>query len=183
MKIKLNWYVITGGPSSGKTTIINELSKLGYLIVPNMARVYIDQEIVKGKSLKELRSDEAKFQRKILKIKIEAEEKMPKDKIVFLDNAVPCSIAYYQICGLDPKEVIQLCQKEQYRKVFFLEQLPFEQDRARTENLKTIGKLNRLLREAYENLGYEVVFVPRFTPIRDISIAKRLELILTHVHY
>ena len=29
---KSNWYVITGGPSSGKTTILKKLKKLGYIV-------------------------------------------------------------------------------------------------------------------------------------------------------
>ena len=28
--VNKNWYVITGGPSTGKTTVINLLHKLGY---------------------------------------------------------------------------------------------------------------------------------------------------------
>jgi predicted ATPase len=28
-----NWYVVTGAPSSGKTTLVRELEKLGYRVV------------------------------------------------------------------------------------------------------------------------------------------------------
>ena len=174
-KITPNWYVITGGPSSGKTTIIDELAKLGYLIVPDVARDYIGQEIANGRSLKEIRGNEAEFQRKVLKMKIEREKKIPGDKIVFLDNAVPCSVAYYQICGLNPQGVIQLCWENQYQKIFFLEQLPMEKDYARTENAKTIRKLNKLLKEGYENLGYKVINIPAI-PIKD-----RIQKILAEI--
>ena len=172
MKKTPNWYVITGGPSSGKTTVINELAKLGYFAAPDVARDNINQEIAKGKSLKEIRGNEAEFQRKVLKMKIEREKKIPEDKIVFLDNAVPCSIAYYQICGLNPKGVIKLCQKKRYRKIFFLEQLPVEKDCARIENAKIIKKLNKLLKEEYKNLGYKVINVPA------MSVKKRVQKIL-----
>jgi len=156
---KSNWYVITGGPSSGKTTVLEELAKLGYLTYPEAARVLIDREMAESKSLKEIRGNEAEFQKKVLEMKIEIEKKAPKDKIVFFDRAIPDSIAYYQIDGLDPKEVLKLCQRESYRKIFFLEQLPLDQDYARVEDEKTIKKLNKLLKESYQNLGYQVIDV------------------------
>jgi len=161
-----NWYVITGGPSSGKTTVLNELAKLGYLVYPEVARVLIDKEMAKGKTLREIRKNEAEFQRKVLKMKAKIENKAPKDKIVFFDRAIPDSIAYYQICGLDPKEVLKLYKRKRYRKIFFLEQLPLDQDYARTEDKKTIERLNKLLKESYKKLGYEVVNIP-VMPIRE----------------
>lgn len=160
METKSNWYIITGGPSSGKTTVLKELSKLGYIIYPEAARVFIDKEMAKGKTLKEIRGNEAEFQRKVLKIKIDVEKSAPKDKIVFFDRAIPDSIAYYQICGLDPKEVLKFCKKKVYKKIFFFEKLPLENDYARVEDSKTIKKLNKLLKESYKNLGYEVINIP-----------------------
>lgn len=159
-ELKLNWYVITGGPSSGKTTVLEELAKLGYVIYPEAARVFIDEEMAKGKSLKEIRGNEDEFQRKVLKTKIEVEKAAPQDKIVFFDRAIPDSIAYYQICGLNPEEVLKFCQKKVYRKIFLFEQLPFDQDYARVEDEETIKKLNQLLKESYENLGYQVIDIP-----------------------
>ena len=172
---KSNWYVITGGPSSGKTTVLEELAKLGYLIYPEAARIFIDKEIAKGKSLKEIRSDEAKFQREVLKMKIRVENSAPKDKIVFFDRAIPDSIAYYQICGLNLKEVLKFCQNKVYRKIFFLEQLPFDQDYARIEDNETIKKLNKLLKESYQDLGYEVINIPA------MSVKERVQKILTEI--
>ena len=175
IKSKLNWYVITGGPSSGKTTVLKELEKMGYIVYPEAARVFIDKEMAKGKSLKEIRGDEAEFQRKVLKIKIKVEKAAPKNKIVFFDRAIPDSIAYYQICGLDPKEVLKFCKKKIYRKIFFFEQLPLEKDYARVEDGKTIKKLNKLLKKTYKDLGYKVIAIP------PMSIKKRVKKILIKI--
>ncbi|PKL72547.1 hypothetical protein CVV26_00860 [Candidatus Kuenenbacteria bacterium HGW-Kuenenbacteria-1] len=116
---KLNWYVLTGGPSSGKTTLIKELKKLGYIVFLEAARVFIDKEIAKGKILKEIRNNETEFQKKILKIKIKTEKIAPKNKIVFFDRAIPDSIAYYQTCGLNPKEVLKFYKKKFTERYFF----------------------------------------------------------------
>jgi len=160
MSAKSNWYVITGGPSSGKTSVVKELEKSGYKVYYEAARIFIDEEMLKGKSVKEIRSSEAEFQKKILEIKLETEKSAPKDKIVFFDRAVPDSIAYYQICGLNPKEVIEICREKKYEKIFFLELLPSEDDYARVENSATVEKLNKLLKESYLNLGYELIEIP-----------------------
>ncbi|PIR02392.1 MAG: hypothetical protein CO031_01435 [Candidatus Nealsonbacteria bacterium CG_4_9_14_0_2_um_filter_37_38] len=170
-----NWYVITGGPSSGKTTVLKELEKLGYIIYPEAARVFIDKEIANGKTLKEIRGDEADFQRKVLKIKIEVEKAVPKNKIVFFDRAIPDSLAYYQICGLDSNEILKFCRKKKYRKIFLFKQLPFDRDYARVEDGKTIKKLNKLLKESYKNLGYEVIEIPA------MSVEERLKKILSEI--
>jgi len=170
-----NWYVITGGPSSGKTTVLKELAKMGYVIYPEAARVFIDKEMAKVKTLPEIRGNEAKFQRKVLKIKIDVEKSAPMDKIVFFDRAIPDSIAYYQVVGLDSSEVLKFCQKGRYRKIFLFEQLPFDQDYARIEDGKTIKKLNKLLKESYENLGYEVIEIPA------MPVEERLKKILSEI--
>lgn len=174
--LNLNWYVITGGPSSGKTSAIKELSRLGYIIFFEAARVFIDKEMAKGKSLEEIRGDEAKFQEEVFRLKVKVEKKAPKDKIVFFDRGLPDSIAYYQVCGLDPQKIIRLCSKKSYRKIFFLEQLPFEKDYARVEDDKIVKKLNKLLRESYINLGYIIVDIPA------MSVEKGVQKILSEIN-
>ena len=171
----MGWYVITGGPCSGKTTLISRLSRMGYQTVPEAARIIIDNELSKGKSVEDVRKGELEFQRKVLAMKVEFENELLKDSIVFLDRGIPDSIAYFQICGFDTKEVLSACEGKMYKKVFLLEQLPFEKDYARTEDDETAKKVNELLKEAYEALGYEVLHVPY------MSVEKRLEFILSNL--
>ncbi|NIO44423.1 MAG: AAA family ATPase [Candidatus Aenigmarchaeota archaeon] len=169
------WYVITGAPSSGKTTIVSRLSKMGYHTLFEAARLLIEKEISEGKSLEEIRINEIEFQRKILELKIELESKLPKDKIVFLDRAIPDTIAYYQLYGTDTNEVLKICQIKKYKKIFLLEPLSFEKDHVRIENEKTAKKLSELIKKAYMDLGYEVINVP-IMPIED-----RINFILSNL--
>lgn len=167
------WYVITGAPHSGKSTAISHLSKMGYCTCPEAARILIDKKISEGKKLEDIRRDELKFQKKILGMKIELEEKLPKDKTVFLDRGLPDSIAYYQLYGLDIKDVLKICRKKRYKKIFFLEPLPFKEDYARIEDKEGAKKLSEFLKKAYLNLGYEVIIVPV------MPVEKRVEFILS----
>ncbi|NIM46945.1 MAG: AAA family ATPase [Candidatus Aenigmarchaeota archaeon] len=170
----LKWYVITGTPSSGKTTIISRLSEMGFQTCSEAARFLIDEEISKGKTLEEIRINEIEFQRKTLELKIKSEDKLPKDKIVFIDRGIPDSIAYFQFYGQDVQEVLKFCHKR-YKKIFFLEALPFEKDYARIEDEKTARKLSELLKKTYLDLGYEVISVP------NMSIKERINFILSNL--
>lgn len=175
MNTKSNWYVITGGPSSGKSTVLEHIEKLGYKVIPEATRSLIDEEKAAGKTIKDIRRDEAEFQRRVLARKIKIESELPRDQLIFFDGAIPSSVAYFETSGLDPQQALSVCQKGQYRKVFLMEQLPFVQDGARTENTETIKELNRLLKKAYEDLGYEVISVPV------MSVEERVKFIQAHI--
>lgn len=169
------WYIITGGPSSGKTTILNELALRGFYVVPEAARVLIDRFKTKDVSTRELRKDEGEFQKKVLQMKLEIEEQTSKDRIVFFDRGIPDSIAYYEICNLDTKELKRI-SKSRYAKIFFLEQLPFKKDYARTEDEETVRRLNQKLRKTYVDLGYDVVDIPA------LPLEERVEKIITEIN-
>ena len=180
---KSNWIVITGGPSSGKKTVLKFLKAMGYPVVKEVARGVIDRANRQGISTEELRQDEVKFQLSLISIKAELERRLPRQKKYFLNRAMPDSIAYLQNCGGDPKEALALCEGGLYEKVFLLDQLSqFTPDYARTENIQSALRINWLLRRACEQLGYEVIAVPEMSPIPQLSIAKRLVFILTHIY-
>lgn len=157
---KSKWYVITGVPSSGKTTVLEHLAKVGYRTVLEAARLLIDAGVAQGRTVAEIRSNEGDFQRHVMDLQLKTEVELPLEEVVFLDRAMPDSIAYYQICGLDPQEARAVCQRGLYRKVFLMEPIAFEPDYARTESPDVTARLHGLLRDAYEQLDYEVVPVP-----------------------
>src|SRR4051812_6924488 len=65
-----NWYVITGGPSSGKSKLLDALAFHGFQVIPEAARILIDEKLSLGQSLKDIRGNEEAFQLEILKMKI-----------------------------------------------------------------------------------------------------------------
>jgi predicted ATPase len=55
MRIDKNyWYAVAGGPSSGKTTLVNELAKRGFQVYSEAARALIAREMSRGCSLEEI---------------------------------------------------------------------------------------------------------------------------------
>ncbi|MCX6764091.1 MAG: ATP-binding protein [Candidatus Nealsonbacteria bacterium] len=173
--VNTNWYVITGGPCSGKTTVIDYLSFLGHKTVPEVARSIINAEVDKGKTIEEIRANDVEFQKNIFQIKIENENKLSPEKDIFIDGAVACSIAHYQIVGLDPAPIIAEAKKRKYKKIFFLEPILFKKDYARIEDEKMAERIGQMHYKAYSNLGYNVIRVPV------IPIKERINFILNKI--
>ena len=165
-----NWYVVTGAPSSGKTTVLNGLRKMGFLIYPETARFLIDKEIKKGKKIGEIRKNEAEFQEKIFKMKLAREKATSEDKTVFFDRGIPDSLAYYKVAGLNWKKIYKYCNEKRYKKVFFLEKLLYKKDYARTENVHSVKIISNLLKKNYRSLGYKLIIIPVASPSRRVGM-------------
>lgn len=105
--IETNWCVITGGPSTGKTTTINMLAELGYETTIEHARHYIDTMRIKGQTVEELRSNKREFQLGVLDMQIEQEASINPKDLVFLDRAIPDALAYYRFLKLEVDEILK----------------------------------------------------------------------------
>jgi predicted ATPase len=159
------WYVITGGPSSGKTTTINLLKERGYKTVIEHARHYIDTQRVAGKTVEEIRANQWVFQHGVLDMQIAEEQGLNPNETVFLDRAIPDALAYYRFLNLEPDEKLNTAlQNISYKKVFILDPLPLALDYARTEDAAAQKKIHALLTEVYESLGFPIVHVPVLPP-------------------
>lgn len=167
------WYVLTGGPCAGKTTTINALSARGYPIVKEGARGYIEGELAKGRTIEDIRGADNSFFYHVLRAVVAAESVIPQDTEYFLDRAIPDSLAYYRAFGVpEDDELLNACRLFRYKKVFLLEPLDFEPDEARNESPELAEKLHASIRQAYEDLGYQITTIP-ILPVED-----RVDLIL-----
>ena len=165
MQRQTNWYVITGGPSSGKTTTVNLLKARGYKTTIEHARHYLDTQRSNGKTVEEIRKHQAEFQLGILDMQIEQEKVISPDDIIFLDRAIPDALAYYRFLNLNEDEkLLEELRIVSYKKVFILDCLPLVQDYARTEDEAAQKKIHALLSEVYESLSFPVLHVPVLTP-------------------
>lgn len=160
-----NWYVITGGPSSGKTTTVNLLQARGYKTTIEHARHYIDTQRVTGKTTEEIRQNQNAFQQGVLDMQIAQEQELSPDEVVFLDRAIPDALAYYRFLDLPEDDKLQRAiQSAAYKKIFILSPVPLVQDYARTEDEAAQKKIHALLAEVYESLPFPVIHVPVLPP-------------------
>jgi predicted ATPase len=170
------WYVLTGGPSAGKTTLIAELASRGHQTVNEAARAYIEEQVAAGKTYAEVRADEAAFQKALVDRKREIERNLSRSETIFFDRGIPDSAAYYELIGLPIDEILRdALLKCAYRKVFLLELIPFEKDAVRKESPEDAARLNILLRKSYENLGFPVIDVPV------LPIEKRVDFVFDNI--
>ncbi len=162
---KTNWYVITGGPGSGKTTMVNLLKARGYKTTIENARHYFDMQRLNGTTVEEVRKHQEDFQLKVLELQIELEKSLPPDDVVFLDRAIPDALAYYCYLNIviDPK-LSDAMHTIAYKKVFILDCLPLVQDYARTEDEVAQKKIHTAIINVYESLPFPVVHVPVLLP-------------------
>ena len=170
-----HWHVITGAPCSGKTAVICELERRGYPVVHEAARAYIHEELQKGKTMAQIKGDILAFERHILYQKIEIEQSLSKNTAVFLDRAIPDSIGYYLLEGLNPDDPIQKSGRWRYKNIFFFERITFEIDTVRSEDDEIAAALNDLLKKSYQMLGYEIISVPL------MAVEDRVDFILKHL--
>lgn len=168
------WIVITGAPSSGKTSVIEELARRGFPVQPEVARELIDSLLSKGETLEEIRGKDhvRQLQRKILAMQLARERHLNPGQIVFLDRGLGDSVAYFRQAGLNPLRVMATARRRRYRAVFIFDRLPVQRDEARTETDEEAARIGKMIEADYVSLGYCPVRVPV------MPIAARADFIL-----
>jgi len=171
-------YFISGGPCIGKTSVIEELKKQGYFVIPEAARrlAESDKRFV-GKSTKEINMDD--FQNSIFKLQREEFENLKNQKhnVIFSDRGFGDTIAFMKINNLRiPEEYINYSKMFNNPIVFILEPLDFyEQDGLRQESKEEQDKIHNIIIETYKEFGYKIIFVA-FMPIKE-----RVDFILNNL--
>lgn len=174
--IQTNWYVITGGPGSGKTTTINLLTERGYKTTIEHARHYIDTQRLTGKTTEALKENQAEFQMRILEMQLQQEASLHPNDVIFLDRALPDALAYYKFLNLPvSRKLLDALEVYRYKKIFVLDLLPLVPDYARLEDDASQQRIHELLIEVYTDLEYEVIHVPL------LPAEHRVEFILNHL--
>lgn len=171
-----NWYVITGGTSTGKSTLVNELAKMGYRTLPEIARLLIDQAIENGMTIEDFRKDEEKFNYDIARKKQQYEQRLDSNEIVFLDRGMHDTLAYMRYYNYEVTPWLAGVMRDtQYKKVFILEPLPYKGDYGRPEGEDFSKAMHKLHGDIYAEYNMEPIIIPAVSP------RERAELVLRHI--
>lgn len=149
--------VITGGPCSGKSTLIAELKRRGFSVIEEIARSILEET---GAPL--TLEDKERLQLQIIRKQKELESKIKYLDILFLDRGLLDVRAYCNLLlGYVPQEVLDITNLSSYQAVFILEQLPFINDGLRLEKSnEEAKKIHFALLKAYKSQGYFTITVP-----------------------
>jgi len=156
------WYVLTGGPCAGKTTTIDELSRRGHPVLAESARLIIEEKLARGKTIEEIVGD-PEWLVSVVRRAAEMHREVPHHTF-FFDRGIPDSVAYYRKSDVPlDDELVHAMREFRYRKIFLLDLVDFENDEARSETPEEAQLLHGSIRDAYAELGYEIVEVPVMT--------------------
>ena len=106
-----NLFVISGGPGTGKTTLLEELESLGYPHAPEVAREIIREQVQSGGTALPWGDREA-YTELMLQRSIDSfREHTPAVKPVFSDRGIPDLLGYARLIGLrDTRAIEAACQ-------------------------------------------------------------------------
>jgi predicted ATPase len=171
--------VITGGPGSGKSTLIDALERAGHSRTVEAGRAVIQQQVaIDGNALPW--RDRAAFAELMLTWEMEAyAAARQKNGLVFFDRGVPDVEGYLRLVGLPvQKHVEEAVESYCYnRRVFIAPPWKeiFRQDRERKQDFDEAVRTCEVLAATYKERGYELVELPRG------SVDQRLNFVLTNV--
>lgn len=163
-KVQTNWHVITGASSSGKTTLIDQLTNQGYPTFPEIGRQYFERELAKGRTIAEIRQDRAAMTRAIYHLWLEFNQGLRAAEIIFLDRGLPDALSFYRFAGMNPNKILPDCFQHRYASVFILNRLPYQQDGIRGGDDISAAYFDRWMERDYRALGYNIIRVPVLAP-------------------
>jgi len=156
--------VLIGGPGTGKSTVLNELNKLGYQCMPEISREVTLQAQKEGIEQLFL-TKPLLFSEKLL----EGREKQYLDaekstaNTIFFDRGIPSIHAYMRYFKTDfPAIFLEKSKQHIYTKVFqFLTwEKIYISDNERYETFEESTAISSFLNKAYTELGYDIINVP-----------------------
>ena len=183
--MKVKRVVITGGPGTGKTSVVNLLETSGF---------YCFHEIVRSMTLDAKKKqdsgsfisnplafvkDPKSFNEQLLSGRLSHFLKAAdlEEDTVFFDRGLPDVLAYMNYFNQSyEKKYIDVCKAHTYDTVFIFP--PWEeiyvQDNERLENFKEAMEIHEALEKTYFFLGYDIIEVPFGT------VNERLKFVLNH---
>jgi len=171
--------VITGGPGTGKSTVIEALAKRNFMCIPEISRAVTLNAREKGIEqlflTKPLLFSELLLEGRINQY-IETEQK--NSEMAFFDRGIPDVHSYMNYIGVDyPDTYIQKSKFYRYQYIFLMP--PWEEiyisDNERYENFEQALAIHNHLENAYKKLGYVIIEVPTGT------VEERVDFILASI--
>lgn len=166
---KENFFVISGGPGVGKTTLINELKNSGFEIVEENARKIIKNQIDTNQEGLPWKNKE-----KYAKLMLEESIKSYQNEVsvknvnpVFFDRGILDSLCYMKMEHISiSKHIIELVKQYRYNKTVFI--LPpwkeiYRTDNERKQDWNEAELTFEKMKETYIEFGYNIILVPKMT--------------------
>ncbi|WP_419786181.1 AAA family ATPase [Pseudodesulfovibrio sp.] len=169
------YIVLTGGPGSGKSTVLEGLKQLGHKCSEEKGRKIIQQELKQsGHALPW--QDKLAFRDRMLDAEIRAYEFFQhSSEVVFFDRGIIDTYGYSLLEGLEASEaLLSSCSSRCYHGVFIFPPWKdiFTNDAERRQDFAEAQRTYVAMRQAYGDFGYTPILVPL------LPVAERVQFIL-----
>ncbi len=178
--------MITGGPSTGKTSVIKLLEEQGHTCLHEVIRLMtLEKKAEEGETVFKTNpivsvEDPSAFNKRILDARI-AQYKSVYDTLeekVFFDRGIPDVLAYMDCFGQKyDNTYVKSSEDYRYDTIFMMP--PWKEihvsDNERLENFEESILVHECLFNCYTRFGYDVQNVPK------MEIEKRVDFILDHL--
>ncbi|MBY6142006.1 AAA family ATPase [Leisingera daeponensis] len=160
-------FVVTGGPGSGKSSLIDALRCRGIETMPKAGRAIIRDQVQSGGTALPW-EDRAMFAELMLTRDLQSwQEASALEGPVMMDRGIADVFGYLTLCGLPiPAHIEAAAKAYRYnRKVFIAPYWDaiFGQDAERKQNQEEAKATGKVMAETYARFGYELVELPQVT--------------------
>jgi predicted ATPase len=169
-------FILTGGPGSGKTTLIDSLAARGHVCSTEAGRSVIqDQVKTGGRALPW--GDRQLFAEAMLAHEIESYRQAQQyPGIVFFDRGIPDVAGYLRLSGLPVSdEVAKAAREFRYNACVFIAppwREIFRQDTERKQDFAEAVRTYDMMAATYADHGYQLIELPK------VGIEKRADFVL-----
>lgn len=177
-----NFFVLTGGPGVGKTSLIEALARAGFRTVPEDARAIIKEQVEIGQDglpwANKGNYAELMFNASLKSYKTQKDN--PSSTAIFFDRGILDSICYMKMENIPiPNDVLEKTKNHPYNKQVFI--LPpwkeiYKTDTERKQNWQEVLFTYQKMKETYLEFGYTIIEVPK------TDIKGRVAFISDHLH-
>ncbi len=159
------FYVISGAPGTGKTSVLIKLRLTGYQVIEEAAR-----------KIKQQHTNINLIQKYIFEIqKHQLTTAKEKKGTIISDRGLGDTIAYSKFYQQQtPEKIIEFAKKHRYTQVFLMDLLKeYTTDVVRKETPEQQREIQELIKQTYEELGYDLVKVPLMSVIERVEFIKK----------
>ncbi len=172
--------IITGGPGTGKSTILQHLEERGYPSFSEVSRAVIKKELEKEDSEILPWRDLSGFSDVVFNGQMAQYRRAEAGKINFYDRGLIDVIAYLRKDLLDSDALESLVEHYPYHKtVFITPPWPeiYSQDEERREDPEAMQAIHKSLVSTYKDFDYEIIEVPK------AEAETRTKFVLNHLGF